>query len=136
MNKQIFNESVINQFQVNYDLMNAVDFRGNKGLLMQAITAGEYEPCVRVMEMIQKDLQLIRNNPQCENTMEDIFIYFMSVRHDFEDYDPDQRVKTILMCWKYITHRSEYLKLAYNDIPLTTLQKNQWLSITRTKMSR
>jgi hypothetical protein len=27
------------------------------------------------------------------------------------------------------------LEFAYNDIPLTTLQKNQWLSITQTKMS-
>jgi hypothetical protein len=134
MNKKVFNESIINQFQVIYELIAPYDFRGNKGLLMLATTAGEYEPCVRVMELIKRHLQLIRNEPRYDNTMEDIFIYFMSARRDFEDYDNDQRVETILMCWKYITHRSEYIELAYNDIPLTTLQKNQWLSITQTKI--
>lgn len=36
MDTKVFNESVINQFQVIYELIASDDFRGNKGLLMRA----------------------------------------------------------------------------------------------------
>jgi hypothetical protein len=74
-------------FQVSSELIASKNFHGNEALIiMQAITTGDYEPCVQSMALIQKQLRL-----EHLTTLEHY------TRFDFKDYDEGQRVDRVLM---------------------------------------
>ena len=82
----VFNESKPTQFQVSFELMASKRLKGPTGLLMRAITTGEYEPCVQAMIYIQKRRYL---------TPEQLTIYEGDVRSDFMNYDSDERIERV-----------------------------------------
>lgn len=55
-------------------------------IILQAITTGDYEPCVQSMALIQKQLRL-----------EHLTTIERYTRSDFKDYDEGQRVDRVLL---------------------------------------
>lgn len=68
------------QFQVSSELMASKDFRGDNGLIMRAITTGEYEVCVQATMIFYK--RYLKHEDKPEN----IKIYEDFVRSEFNDY--------------------------------------------------
>jgi hypothetical protein len=83
---KVFNEPRPTQFQLSSELLASKELRGKKGLLMRAITTGEYEPCVQIMVLLQKRLYIEHLKTRERYT-----------RSDFKDYDEGQRVDRVLL---------------------------------------
>ena len=90
----VFNESKPTQFQVSFELMASKRLKGPTGLLMRAITTGEYEPCVQAMIYMKKRTHL---------TPEKLTIYEGDVRSDFMNYDSYQLIDRVRFSLDYMT---------------------------------
>ena len=80
----VFNGSKPTQFQVSFELIASKRLKGPNGLLMRAITTGEYEPCVQAMIDMKKHF-----------TPEQLTIYEGDVRSDFMNYDSYQLIDRV-----------------------------------------
>ena len=72
----IFNEPKPSQFLVSHELINSRIIKGQNGLMMRALTTGEYEPCVLAMMNIQKNILQPEYLEQYERDLRSDFIYY------------------------------------------------------------
>jgi hypothetical protein len=134
----VFNEPRPSQFQVSYELMASKDLYGHKGLILRAITTpieftstyernynwnatmdmieeqlkiDNYEPCVQVMVLIQKQLHIIP-----WNTRED------DVCKDFQEFRRQLRVLKKVLRLTADQHASELPFYPRCDVTL----KGEW----------